>query len=180
MGQNKSLLKLGSLTLIEVILQKMKSFFAEVIIITNTPKDYEFLHIPLYTDIYPHLGPLSGIHSGLVNSRTDVNFFISCDSPCFTSELLNYVVAKYNGQQALSISEDDRVHYLFGIYTRDSIPVLERCLKNKELRVSQYFNKIGGELISIEKSGIFSDDLFFNVNTAEDYEKLKKLFKERE
>jgi NDP-sugar pyrophosphorylase family protein len=42
MGQNKSLLKLGSLTLIEVILQKMKSFFAEVIIIQTLLKIMNF------------------------------------------------------------------------------------------------------------------------------------------
>ena len=52
MGVNKSFLKLGNQTIIERIVDLMKSIFSEVIIITNTPDEYKFLNLPLYEDIY--------------------------------------------------------------------------------------------------------------------------------
>jgi len=43
MGDNKSLLKIGELTIIERVRILMKSLFDEVILITNDPADYKFL-----------------------------------------------------------------------------------------------------------------------------------------
>jgi len=58
MGNNKSFLKLGHKLIIELITDLMKSLFNEVIIITNTPNEYEFLKLVMYKDIYVGKGVL--------------------------------------------------------------------------------------------------------------------------
>ena len=59
MGVNKSLLKIGELTIIERVRDLMKSLFNEVILITNDPADYKFLNIPIYEDVFTRKGPLA-------------------------------------------------------------------------------------------------------------------------
>ncbi|MHC1737709.1 MAG: molybdenum cofactor guanylyltransferase [Ignavibacteriaceae bacterium] len=177
MGQNKSLLKIGNRTIIEIIAEKMKPIFPEVLIITNNPDEYEFLKLEIHEDIYPHMGPLSGIHSGLVNSKAQSNFFVSCDSPCFTRESINFMIAKYTGAAAMAARGKDRSHYLFGIYSKECIPVLESSLKNNELRVSNFFDKMNGIEIPIEECESYSGNQFLNINTLEDYEKLREVLR---
>jgi len=177
MGQNKSLLKISEKTIIEIIADKMKPIFPEVLIITNNPDEYEFLKLEIREDIYPHMGPLSGIHSGLVNSEAQNNCFVSCDSPCFSRESINFMIAKYNGESAFAARDNGRTHYLFGIYSKECIPVLESSLKNKELRVSNFFAKMNGIKIPIEECEGYSENQFLNVNTMEDYEKLREVLR---
>ncbi len=71
MGENKSLLSLNGKTVIERVVDLMKSIFKEVILITNTPEEYDFIKIPKYKDIFEYKGPLAGIHSGLTHSNTE-------------------------------------------------------------------------------------------------------------
>ena len=71
MGENKSLLKLEGITVIERVVNLMQKIFKEVILITNTPDEYDFLSIPMYKDIYEYKGPLAGINSGLTHSKTE-------------------------------------------------------------------------------------------------------------
>ena len=68
MGTNKSHLKINGKSLIERTVELCRSIFDESIIITNDIEEYVSLKIKCYKDIYPNFGPLSGIHSGLVNS----------------------------------------------------------------------------------------------------------------
>ena len=68
MGSNKSLLKVGNMTVIERVRNLLQGIFKNVILITNDPEDYKFLGLPMFEDVYRHKGPLAGIHSGLVHS----------------------------------------------------------------------------------------------------------------
>ncbi len=92
MGVNKSLLKVGEITIVERMSDLMQSLFREVILITNDPADYKFLNIPIFEDLFKQKGPLAGIHSGLTHSSTEENFIISCDLPFITEKMIKYIV----------------------------------------------------------------------------------------
>ncbi len=69
MGINKALLKIGDKTIIERTAGLMQGLFNRVLLITNSPNEYMFLGLEIYEDIYKNIGPLAGIHSGLVYSN---------------------------------------------------------------------------------------------------------------
>ncbi|VAX22054.1 Molybdenum cofactor guanylyltransferase, partial [hydrothermal vent metagenome] len=48
MGENKALLPFGEKRVIEHITDLMRSIFTEVILITNTPEEYDFLDIAMF------------------------------------------------------------------------------------------------------------------------------------
>ncbi len=183
MGSNKSLLKIGGKTLIEITFDLMRSSFEKNILITNEPDEYKFLGIDIYTDIIPHLGPLSGIHSGLVNSETEKIFVISCDMPLMKSELINYI-AEYKSEAEIVIPSDGKkIQPLCGIYKESLKVKIEKMLMNdsdlneKKNRSGYHLiEKSNSEIVDVSKLTFFNTDLFFNLNSPFDYSKLRNLF----
>jgi molybdopterin-guanine dinucleotide biosynthesis protein A len=185
MGTEKALLKLGNKTIIGRITETLKSVFADVIVVTNKVADYQFLGVPIYPDIYKKRGPLSGIHCALVRSRTEINFVISCDMPMISKEMISYIVEYSSDKPVKYCVIAGRHHYLAGIYNKSIIPKIEQLFlsnfksivgKEKKLALKNLFALVKAEIILPETLAFYKPEMFFNVNTREDYEQLKKYF----
>lgn len=185
MGENKSLLNLNGKTVIERVVSLMKSIFQEVIISTNTPEEYNFLNIPLYKDIYEYKGPLAGIHSGLSNSKTEKSFVVSCDIPLITREMIEFII-NYKTDNPITICKADGfLQQLAGSYSKSVLPNIEKLLTapqneqkgqkktNSKSAVLSLLETIPTEIINAEELSIYRANMFFNMNRAEDYEKIK-------
>ena len=184
MGSDKALLKLGDETIIERMTKLMKSIFNEVFIVTNTPDDYRYLRVSLYEDIHKHKGPLSGIHSGLVHSSTNKNFFISCDFPLVSVELIKYIIEFKSDKLINYCFASGRHHYLAGIYRKELLSEIERIFasvtnssekKDQHFSIRNLLENIESEAIQIKNLSFYKDELFFNLNTQEDFELLKRI-----
>lgn len=185
MGADKALLVINGQTIIERIVNLLSSLFENILIITNSPAEYNSLNVPLYEDVYKHKGPLSGIHSGLVNSKTQTNFFISCDAPLVTEQLIKYVV-DYSSDKPVKYCADSNHQYpLIGVYSNSLIPDLENLFnttingaieKDKKYSINSFLKNFETEIIQVENLPFYSEKLFFNVNTPDDYLKLKEYF----
>lgn len=182
MGENKSLMKIGDRTVIEHTLFLMQSLFTEVIMITNTPDEYQFLNIPLFEDVYKYAGPLAGIHSGLLNSGTEANFIISCDIPLITSEIIEYII-NYKTPHPITVCRaDGYIQQLAGKYSKSLIPKIETLLKIEEeetrdsnqkkrkCKVHSLLDLAGSEIIEAKELDFYSDGIFLNMNRQEDYQ----------
>ena len=128
MGENKALLNLGGKKVIERVVDLMKLFFPNVILITNTPDEYRFLNIPMFEDVYKYKGPIAGIHSGLSNSATEKNFVISCDIPMMTPEMIRYIV-EFKTEKPITVCRADGfIQHLVGKYNKSVLPHAEKLL----------------------------------------------------
>jgi len=184
MVSDKAMLKVGAETIIGRITNLMNSVFSDVFIVTNTPEEYKFLNIPLYEDIHKSKGQLSGIHSGLVYSLTDKNFFISCDLPLISKELIEHIVEFKSDKLIRYCFASGRHHYLAGIYHKDLLPEIERIFasvanysekKDQHFSIRNLLENVESETIQIENLSFYKDELFFNLNTHEDFEHLKRI-----
>lgn len=179
MGTNKSFLKIGNQTIIERIADLMKSVFSEVILITNTPEEYPFLNLPTFEDIYKWKGPLAGIHSALVHSKTEKIFVLSCDVPLMSKEMIEYIV-EYNSDKPIIFCEAAGYHQpLVGVYSKVILSEVEDFISTTEVSdksFHHFLKSVEAEIIHPEKLSFYKDELFFNVNRPEDFEQLKKIF----
>jgi len=188
MGENKSLMKLGNRTVIEHTLSLMQSIFSEVILITNTPDEYQFLNIPLFEDIYRYRGPLAGIHSGLLNSKTEDNFIISCDIPLIKREIIEYII-EYNTHHPITVCRaDGYIQQLAGKYSKSLLPQIDELLKmeKEEMRdsnqkkqkssVHSLMKLSGAEIVEAGKLDFYNDGIFLNMNRKEDYQQILSKF----
>lgn len=179
MGVNKTFLKLGNQSIIERIVDLLKSIFSEVILITNTPEEFRFLQLPLYEDVYKWKGPLAGIHSGLLNSKTGQNFIISCDVPLISKEMIEYII-EYKSDKPIKFCEAAGYHQpLVGRYSKKILKEIEKFISNNEMSDKSFhcfLKSVDAEIIHPEKLLFYKDELFFNLNRPEDYENLKLKF----
>jgi molybdopterin-guanine dinucleotide biosynthesis protein A len=184
MGRNKSLLNLNGKTVIERVVDLMKSLFQNVILITNTPEEYEFIRLPKYRDVYEYKGPLAGIHSGLLHSETERNFIISCDIPLMKAEMIRYIVDYETDKPVTVCRADGFIQQLAGKYSKSVLPEAEKSLKNYETelrgahqtkrrcKVLSLLDTVGAEIINAEELDLYDEYLFFNMNRPDDYEKI--------
>lgn len=188
MGANKALLILNGITIIENIFNKMKNLFDEVFVISNEPELYSFLNTKIYKDIIPGKGPMSGIHSGLANSVTERNFFVSCDLPLVKIELIEYILNIKTDKPATIPSEGNYIQTLCAVYEKSCFPFFDERLKRKETNTDGKSNnkqkqfsilnliaEIGAEIIDVTALPFYDDNIFFNLNNMNDFESLKKI-----
>lgn len=179
MGVNKALLQLGGQKIIERTVELMRAIFSEVIIITNTPEEYKFLDTPLFEDIYKWKGPLAGIHSALTNSKSEKIFVLSCDVPLMSREMIEYII-NYKTDKPIRICESDgNLQPLVGVYSKKILDVLEKFLTENDQgdKSVRSFLKISEpEIINPQNLAFYKEEIFFNVNSPEDFEYMKKYF----
>ena len=187
MGVNKSLLKIESKTIIEVVQEKISKLFKELLVVTNEPELYQFLNLKIYEDIFPGKGPLAGIHSGLVHSKTQQNFILSCDMPLITTDMINTII-NYKKDSPITVAKaDGYIQQLCGVYNKYCLPVAEKLLEeslNDENRntqqekrgckVLQLIKEMDAEILDAEALPFYNKDLFFNMNTKDDFIYAKK------
>ncbi len=189
MGLNKSFLKLGNKTVIEIISDLMKDTFKNTILITNTPGEYRFLSLPVFTDIYKHKGPLAGIHSGLSASKTEQNFVISCDIPLMDKQMIEFIVNFKTDKPVTVCKADGFIQQLAGRYSKSVLPVAENLLKDEipdvrpvksaktKCKVLSLIDETGAEIIDAERLEFYKENIFFNMNRPDDYKKIVNLYK---
>jgi len=190
MGGNKSLLKIGELTIIERVRDLMKSLFNKVILITNDPADYKFLNIPIFEDLFKRKGPLAGIHSGLAHSSSEKNFIISCDFPFITPEMIKYLV-DFKTEKLITVTRaNGYIQQLAGKYSKESVYEAEKILndqlsaetkggnpKKRNISALKLIERVGAEIITAESLPFYKEEIFFNMNEIEDYKLLLEKLK---
>jgi len=167
-GENKALVKLHGIPLIERVLDVMRPIFRRVIIITNTPDEYSYLELPMYQDIIKGLGPLGGIITGL-RVIPDSGFFVACDMPFLSQGLIRHIVeikADFDVVVPRIFGNMEALHALYGKACQSKI---EGLINSKTYQIFRFFNEVSVRYVDEEEVKIFDPDLrsFLNINSPE-------------
>ena len=184
MGIEKGLLELNGERTIERIFKIVSSIFNKILLITNDPGSYSFLGVPMVGDYFLNNEPLGGIHSGLNKSTTEKNFIISCDMPFISEEAIRYLAEYKTEAEILLPKAEGRIQYLCGIYSKSILADLEKILSREQLTsdslkkpnlgVKHLIGTSDVEIVNVEGKEFYYKDLFFNMNSPEDYEYVKE------
>ena len=188
LNTDKALLKLGDRHLIEIIYEKLQRIFPRIFISANNPELYRFLKIDIIPDIKKGIGPLGGLHACLNSSQTEMNFFIGCDMPLINRHFISSFIATEFESKILLPKADNYIQYLCGLYRKSCLSIIEDILNADEASEGKTGNysmrnliaKCGYRLFDVEEHSLFRSEIFMNINTHEDYEKMKRLICEDE
>ncbi|WP_068497384.1 molybdenum cofactor guanylyltransferase [Paenibacillus kribbensis] len=115
MGQDKALLQLGGVTVLERIAEVLGQVAGRVIAVTRDTEQYRGLGLETTADLYPGLGPLSGIHAGLSASKTEWGIVVACDMPFVQPEVLHALLAHAtNWAAAQEVASEQRKQQVQG------------------------------------------------------------------
>ncbi len=163
---NKAFARIEGRPVINIIIDKFSQVFDETIIISNEPQLYESFGLKVYTDVYPGLGPISGIHAGLYWARYDKAFVSGCDMPFMNMDLVKDMISKLDNYDSVVPQIDSHLQPLSAVYSRKCMPVLTDCLENNKLKLVRIFEEFDALVLprsELEKYGIV-EEIFLNVN----------------
>ena len=170
---NKALLNYKEKKFIEHIIEAGKNY-KEIIIISNNKEEYRGFNLRVVEDIYKGNGPLSGIHSALVNSTTDEVLCIACDMPLITEKTLN-ILGDYSGDYEVLIPRvSERLQPLCSIYSKKIIRNLEEAIKENNNKLQLLIKSLNYKIIEGNEEAKFIEDDFLNINTEKEYSELEE------
>ena len=185
-GSNKSLSKLANNKLIEHVINKIDSHFSEILVVSNDSSlKIENHKIKIIKDcITGYLGPLAGVLSAIKYANSYKNKYkwiitFPCDTPFFNSIIIKKMFEKINlaEEKIYFIKEKKQRHNIFGMWSTSLEKTLEDDLNNNFRKVDLWADKIGCSFI---EKDVQNKNEFLNINTKEDLELAKKIYKKND
>jgi FdhD protein len=175
MGSNKALLPYRGGRFIEAIHRQLAEIFAEVLVVTNNPEQYEFLPCRKVPDIFVGAGSLAGIHSGLSHSANPAIFVVACDMPYLNSGLIRNLAEQADPHGVVIPEGPDGLEPLHAVYGKGCLEAMESSLKRGEKRIVSFFPEVEVKRIKAEQIASMDDSFcsFSNINTPEEYFRLR-------
>lgn len=186
MGTEKALLKLGSETLIETVIRRLKPLFKHVIVSTADGCSFPQLGLTEVADIYPDSGSLGGLHAGLSNAASDNVFAVACDMPLVNLDLVREMID--NSEQfdivvpRIILENRSKRKFmgfepLHAVYSKSCLVHMEDLLERRELRIFDFFDKVNVRYIEADEIQAVDPEMlsFFNINTPTDLERARRL-----
>jgi len=175
MGEDKSRLRLGGRTFVEIASGALTRVSSRVRVVGSRP-GAESHGLPVVRDVHEGLGAMGGLHAALAACETPWAAVISCDLPFVTAELFERL-ASLRGDDTDAVApfqEDGRPQPLCALYAAvRCLEAAERLVRAGELRPRALLREVRTRWVPFtELSDLDGSRLFFdNVNTPADYEK---------
>ena len=178
MGEDKALIRLAGIPLIERVLARIDGLADEILITTNRPETLAHLNLRMAGDEVPGAGALHGLKTALDAARGELVLVLSCDTPFVNRELLEHLLSRAHEADAIVPKHDDKYEPLQAVYNRARcLPEVEAALLASERRMVSFYPQV--HVLPIEEHVLSelnpSGLSFFNVNTAEDLERAEQL-----
>lgn len=170
-GSTKAKIVIDGKTIISRIIDSLTDIFDEIIIVTNTPEEYEeFKKHKIITDVFDKKGPLGGIHAALKASSKEAIFVFAGDMPFLNKGLIIKQIEYYRNHKydILIPMINENIEPLHGIYDLSVNITLEEYLKadhNKAVR--EFFKLVKVGYIQFEDSEE-TRKAFTNINSPSD------------
>ncbi|MNI22680.1 putative molybdenum cofactor guanylyltransferase [compost metagenome] len=187
MGQNKAMLPLAGVPVIERLMGQLKQVVNHIVIAGGNNDTYNHLGAEVVQDVFPDQGPLSGLHAGLTACSTAWNLVVACDMPFADQKVFQQLAeiaavteSAENKIEAIVANMQGRIHPLLGAYRRSVLPGLSSELINGNLKMTKWVESLRVEYVDesilCASTGLTPEMLQFNMNKPDDYLYAKKLW----
>lgn len=164
MGEDKGLMLVDGKPMIKHVIDIAKGVVENIIIISNN-KEYDKFGYPVIQDEVKGKGPLGGIYTGLMHSKTQLSLVLSCDIPYVNASLLNLLISHSEDADITIPRKDDITHQLMGVFSKRCLITFKNALDDDKLKLITVFEKLN---LNIVDASHFSGRLFTNVNEKND------------
>ncbi|MBR0204100.1 MAG: molybdenum cofactor guanylyltransferase [Synergistaceae bacterium] len=133
----------------------------------NQVTNYE---LPSWPDIVKDCGPLGGIYTALVMSKSEFVFVTPCDVPDINSGFIDELFANLKRDDSCLLPViNDEVQPLTGIYSVSCSEQIKEVLESKNFGVKRFLKSLNSGVHYVK----FADEykkFVRNINTPEEYE----------
>lgn len=170
LGTNKAFVSVGGELLIERVLRPLAELSDDLIIVTNTPEDYRRFGVQLVGDVWPGMGSLGGIYSGLRAARHTRALVVGCDMPFLDLSLLRFMVLLSADYDVVIPRLDGLLEPLHAVYSQACLGPIEDLLRAQNLRIIDFLSRVRVRYVEQSEIEVLDPQRLsvFNVNTPED------------
>jgi molybdopterin-guanine dinucleotide biosynthesis protein A len=179
-GENKAFLRVGGMRILERLFAVYTMLFDEIILVTNSPREFLDWDALIVTDIFPVRSSLTGIHAGLFYASHPFAFFSACDTPFLKKEVVETVLENLEPEIDLVIPQTPAgLEPLCAAYSQRCLKAAEEHIRENKLKVQMALS--GKRIKKIPEDVLREKDpeflSFFNVNSPEDLARAEQLAK---
>ena len=171
LGTDKALLLVHNEPLLFRI-KKLIGPFCKTVGISGYNAEYVDFNIRMVPDLYPGIGPISGIISSLKHSTTEWNLLVSVDTPFINEELIQSLIAQTGQYDCIIPEHNGGIEPLIGLYNRQILPQLEETINQGDYKLQRVLSKLNTHYLDCNILVQKYPRLFFNINRPEDYNAL--------
>lgn len=175
MGRDKALLPWAGATLLDHALARLRAACSEVRILSGAEARYADRGVPVDVDLLAEAGPLAGVCAGLEQAGGRVALFLAVDLPWVPVELLSRLAELAREFDAAAPVTRDGAHPLCAAYAPACLAPARRRLQAGQRKMTCFWPDVRVRRLGDSELARFGDPalLLRNVNTPEDYERLK-------
>lgn len=176
MGSNKALLPHMGGRFIESISRQMEELFEEILLVTNTPEQYQFLHCRKVADRHVGMGPLAGIQAGLLDAYNPRILAVACDMPYISGKIIRYLAELDEQADVIIPRTAEGLEPLHALYGKRCLPAIDNVLLSGRKQIISFFDRVTVREVATDSlpECTQSFSAFRNVNTPEDYYRLRE------
>lgn len=183
LGQPKALLDFNGLSLIEMIVHRLNTYFHEITVVTDRPELFSGLPVQFAGDLLTEQqkSPLRGIHAGLKASDLPFQFVAACDMPFLNLELIDYMIQFASEYDAVVPLVGNYYQPLHSFYSRNCIDVIDKQVQRGRYKVTDFYSNLRVRFINDSEIMRYDpgQESFININTWPDYKRALKIFSDR-
>ena len=176
MGKDKLRLSVGTETFLEAAVRKFSAEFENVYLSVPNEEKYVGLNCRFICDVFPGLGPLSGLHAALADCHGDGVFLVAADMPFSDPNAAREIIRLGAGYDACAIKNGDKTEPLFTYYSKNCLAACERAIDSGFYKMETVLNAVSVRYIRPAELGeLWKPELVFNVNYPKDYDSVRKI-----
>ncbi len=169
LGRSKALETVGGKSLIEFVVERLKPLTNQILIVTSQEQsDLQVVcKAEILVDLYPDKGPLGGIYTGLVASRSSRSIVVACDMPFLNTELLRYMIGlSHDFDAVVPKLGEGMVEPLHAIYSKSCLGKMKARLECNQLGINSFLNTVRVRYVERAECQRLDPQLlsFFNIN----------------
>lgn len=168
MGTDKGVLMIRGKKMIEHIIDALKPCVDEIIIIANNDH-YNYLGYKVFSDLITDCGPLGGVFTAMENSLTDKNFIVSCDVPNLNTEVIEYIISKYDNDDVVMPISNGQIEPLCALYSKLKKDQIKAFLEKGIYKIKDVVKFFNTRYIEVSLDSEMFKGVFDNVNTPKDF-----------
>jgi len=169
MGEDKTLLPFGGYsTLAEYQYRRFSPLFSQCYLgVKHAKFDFD---APLILDRYPQHSPLAGLISAFESLKSKTLFILPVDVPFLTEEIIENLIARYTGEDAVIARTGGKAQPLCGLYARTLLLAAKAQLARNDHKLGRLLERSETTYVDFEE-----DERFLNLNRPQEYEEALRL-----
>jgi molybdopterin-guanine dinucleotide biosynthesis protein A len=156
--------------LVEYAIEALRPNCGNLVLSTNRVVDYKKYDIQIVEDEVIDVGPMGGIYSCLKQSKSEINIFLSCDTPYIDSRFISFLIKNIDQDldALIPVHQNNKVEPLCAYYNLSLVSVLKAFIDDGNYKMMNLLESVKTKKLALNDWAHYDAEIFSNFNRPQD------------